>query len=569
MEENTHPADTSDSLNYGNGSECNEQHISLTTTERHQLGMESSPAEHDVESPDPNINGESDTTTKTLEAEKAVNSHVPGCETESHSCLSFTENDAAREIQSSVKESGPSSTENDALVNKADSVQSSGSNETPVTILTSPAKQQSPAELQKLSLSPVRLQSKPEKEATAESQQIPATNTQSVLQSSSISTDSKHFSVLSHREDSQSEKTFKSFECKMPRNSQTPSQVHKSTRVESQTEIKEETSWDSMTHAHEKTNCLQYSPRSQIYPEKPVSTENQSLTGYLDGVISSIQSLTGNQPETEKDNVQISRAELTLMVQQTLAAQTMCNYLQDLVQENKTLSQQNEVLKEAAVQKRYGRGVGGQRDVTLQSLPAYKQGAEAQVFRFDRYSQPPGSLPPTLDSSHPSGPQPSSQLNPNKGLRSPGQEDAVSLLQEDGDSVNSVSLQLPSQLSLDGDPSLSSNRDKEISAAGNILPLQLSAPGNAAAGASLSVQDPNIPYDILANARYYSVGPQQHQESMIGSAGVSQEQYNRLSEELERVKLFVHKICKEGGLHPNDCNVSIGVTTQYQYCCNV
>ena len=564
MEENTHPADTSDSLN--RGSECSEQHISLTTTERHQLGMESSPVEHDVESPDPNINGESDSTTKALEAEKAVDSHVPGCETESHSCLSFTENDAAREIQSSVKESRPSSAENDALVNKADSVQSSGSNETPVTIHTSPAKQQSPAELQKLPLSSVRLQSKPEEEATAESQQIPATNRQSVLQSSSISTDPKHFSALNHREDGQSEKTFQSFECKMPRNSQTPSQAPKSTRVESQTEIKGETSLDSMTHAHEKTNCLQYSPRSQIYPEKPMSTENQSLTGYLDGVISSIQSLTGNQPETEKDNVQISRAELTLMVQQTLAAQTMCNYLQDLVQENKTLSQQNEVLKEAAVQRRYGRAVGGQRDVTLQSLPAYKQGAEAQVFCFDRCSLPPGSLPPTLDSSHP---QPSSQLNPNKGLRSPGQEAAVSLLQEDGDSANSVSLQLPSQLSLDGDPSLSSNRDKEVSAAGNILPLQLSAPENAAASASLFDQGPNIPYEILENADYRSVELQQDQESMIGSAGMSLEQYKLLCEELEKVKLFVHKICKEGGLHPNNYNVSIGVTTQHQYCCNV
>ena len=186
------------------------------------------------------------------------------------------------------------------------------------------------------------------------------------------------------------------------------------------------------------------------------------------------------------------------------------------------------------------------------------------MFRFDRCSLPPGSLPPTLDSSHP---QPSSQLNPSKGLHSPGQEAAVSLLQEDGDSVNSVSLQLPSQLSLDGDPSLSSNRDKEVSAAGSVLPLQLSAPENAAAGAF--VQDPNIPYDILESARYRSVGLQQHQESMIGSAGVSQEKHKLLSEELEKIKLFVHKICKEGGLHPNNYNVSIGVTTQNQYCCNV
>ena len=530
---------------------------SSTMTEKHPSGMENISAEHDFENPD--FNGESDSLNKEYEVEKDNVVLVAGIA--SHVHQSLTENDVTREIQPALKENAPPSAEHDAPVNQTDSLQLQS-----VTMHISTVKQQSPDEVLKLSLSSVGLQSEQEREATADSLQTPSAKSQSVLQDN-ILTDSQYLSTSSQefsREDHQFKADpFQSCECEMPGNPQPPLKVHESSSVESQRKLKEESSGDSRTFMHtkpNKTDSLQNSDENQTYPENLTATENQSLTGYLDDVISSIQTLAWNQSEAVKDNVQISRAELTFMVQQTLVAQTMCIHLQELVQKNMMLNQQNEVLKETVAERRQWQGDGSKGDLQPQSLLVYSQGPEAQVFRFDGCPLPPVALPPTLDqTSSSSDSHASSEPDRNKGPRSPrpGREDMASLLQADGEAV-SGSLQRPSDLGFDGDSSLGSKHDKEASAAANMLPFQLSATGNDEAGASVSAQGPNIPNEVLfEGAQLYSTGPQQNEEATGGSAGVSQDQYTRVSDELEKTKVFVNKICKEGGLHPNDYNVSI------------
>lgn len=578
MEENTESTDAVESCGPSTGGDvksipsCSskDSQVSLAMTEKPQLGMEISPEEHEFESPDTGVKEKSDTLKKALEAEKDVDSLVAGNESESLNPQSLTDKDTEREIQPALKESASSSAENDELVNQADSLQSSASKDISVTCQASAAKHQSLDELQKLSLSSVGLQSESEKKTTVESLQNPNMNSQSVLQSSNVSTDSQYFSTSGcDFSDHHSANKFRSFECEMPSKSQAASKLHQSTDTASHPEDKGETSEDSMVYANakpDKTDSQQDLGKNQMFPENRVSRESQSLTGYLDDVITSIQTLTLNQPETEKDNVQISRAELTLMVQHTLAAQTMCNYLQDLVRENKMLSQQNRALKEAVVQENKMlnqqyvalKGAAVQGDQRPQNLYTYKQSTEAQVFRFDGCSLPPHPLPDTEDRCSTSpGSHPSSQLDLNKGRGDPGREDAVSLPQTDGD-AGSTSLQLTSLLSFDGDPSLRSSRDKDASTAGNIFLLQPSPAGTTDAGASVSAQGPhhlNIPDNSILYASN-SIWSQQQKERMGVSARVPLEQHKQLCDELEKAKRFAYRISKEGGLHPNNCNVS-------------
>ena len=271
------------------------------------------------------------------------------------------------------------------------------------------------------------------------------------------------------------------------------------------------------------------------------NSELGSGTGYLDSVISSIQS--GNQRCGQREFVQISRAELTSMVEQTLTAQTMCNYMHDLVQKNKALNKQNELLKDTIVQSKCRQYIveeGGPLH-SMQDIP--NQDTEAGVFRF------PASCPaiPAQTFRYVTG----SKHNACKIQQ--GGDEMTSLPQADGDWSSSI--QLPANLSLDGDSSLTSKGSKGASAAGTV-PLS-SGPGNTGnAAASVIPSNYNIPSEgLLEGAQYYSVGPQQHLESGVACVGVPQTQFACLTDELERTKRFCQKIASEAGIQPDALKV--------------
>ncbi|KAL8592682.1 hypothetical protein ACOMHN_037622 [Nucella lapillus] len=267
------------------------------------------------------------------------------------------------------------------------------------------------------------------------------------------------------------------------------------------------------------------------------STKNVEVktgTGYLDGVISSIQSLPCNQlrADTDRDTVNISRAELTLMVEQTLVAQTMSNCMQDLVQKNKVLNQQNDVLKDTIVQARNWER-GDKEKHHPKSLPTVSQGTGAEVFRF------PGSLPALSVQSGSPRPPPNTDHTE--------QNDAEGL-QTDGE-LRSASLQLSSQIFWDGDSA------PDIFAAGQ-SPHVLHGLNAAASAASVPAQGglpPNIPNSsLLDEACTYSMGPQQGEESGVGCVGVSQKLHMRVVEQLEQMKRFAQNISQQAGIHPDN-----------------
>ncbi|KAK7111599.1 hypothetical protein V1264_011206 [Littorina saxatilis] len=273
--------------------------------------------------------------------------------------------------------------------------------------------------------------------------------------------------------------------------------------------------------------------------------EGQISTGYLDRVISDMQSMSGSQCEAAGGSVQISRAELALMVAQTLKAQTMSTYMQDLVQTNCVLNTQNEVMKETIVQMRNSQTAGEKDYTSLPPLPT-----EAEVFRFDKYSLPPASLPVVLDRpASTSGFCPFSKLDQASASQNTDQEHPMSMVLTDGDSIT-VFPQLADCISYDGDPSLRSKGNRGASAAGSS--------GNAGASASNFAPSPglqtyNMPnLALFDNARCYSLGPQQQVEILGGSAGVPLEQHQLATDELEKMKMFLHKITTEGGVHPNN-----------------
>ncbi|XP_076459692.1 uncharacterized protein LOC143292898 isoform X2 [Babylonia areolata] len=280
--------------------------------------------------------------------------------------------------------------------------------------------------------------------------------------------------------------------------------------------------------------------KGQTFDEQPTASEARTGSGFLSDVILSSQSPICTQTDTDKDTVKISRAELTLMVEQNLAARTMYNYVQNLQQENNTLNRQNEELKDTIVQRRKLEGKDEEREKST-SLPVVSQGTEAQVFCFS------SSLPPPIHVQSPSSPSPllSQQTSRQKSGHTE-QTDTGSLVQADGDLTSSV--QLSSQIYLDGDNSL----NREASAAGKTPPY---ASNNAASGASAFDQAApqlNIPHDtLLAGAHSYSSGPQQHEENVAGSAVVSHRQFQLQTDQLEKIMLFMKKVSQDGGIDPN------------------
>ncbi|KAK7507382.1 hypothetical protein BaRGS_00001317 [Batillaria attramentaria] len=257
-------------------------------------------------------------------------------------------------------------------------------------------------------------------------------------------------------------------------------------------------------------------------PAQPA--DGQHLTDYLQHVISCLQSASESQSGVQKDHMMISRGELTLLVHQTLATQTMWNYMQQLVQENKTLKQKNQVLMGLVMQAKQPCNGAGKE---ARKIPTQGQLTEGQVFRFDKCPLLPASSPPSLCLGHEDG----------------GADNSI--VEMDGDSL---SLQLPSQIGSDGDPPSSSPSGVGgKGASGNVPNIVDTAHGLV--GAS---RMPNIPTaDVFEGAQYYSCGLQPQDGAAMASVAVSKEQYDLAVEELEKTKRYIKKLLKDGGISPD------------------
>lgn len=243
--------------------------------------------------------------------------------------------------------------------------------------------------------------------------------------------------------------------------------------------------------------------------------------GYLQHVITCLQSASGNHSYGQKDHVMISRGDLDLLVKQTLRVQTVFNHTWSLMQQNKQLQREKQALVEYAK--------------VLEAQRWQLKNTDRQVFCFEKCSLP----------------QPRLFCSAHRGQEDDSKSSITSLVTEDGESM---SIQLASELGLDGDHAcdvLSMAGGKEAS--GNIPHVVSSNQGATETGASPPAPfRPNIPAcDLMEAAHCYSVGPQLPPRETVSGSLVSQEQYDQAIAELEKMKRYVYKLLKDGGLCPN------------------
>lgn len=270
----------------------------------------------------------------------------------------------------------------------------------------------------------------------------------------------------------------------------------------------------------------------------------------LKNVSSACQPSDSHFAHNSQDVVHVVRAELIHMVEQTLAAQSLISYAQELASMNLMLSQENNVMKESieecgmwnAVLERWNK---------FCSLPTNTANIEGHIFRFP--SSASSSMPAQLDQSVSSSGYSSSHHGHPKG------QQGTSLASNPAHDGDSLSLQFSSHLSLDADhpDNRQDGREASSTVAG---PLTISGHQQYSGASGTGIMVANIPTaDLLDEAAYYSDFNRETEENLIGTAGQPclNEQFTLASDELDKMKLFLNKICKEGGISPNSVTVSI------------
>ncbi|XP_025109471.1 uncharacterized protein LOC112573363 isoform X2 [Pomacea canaliculata] len=261
---------------------------------------------------------------------------------------------------------------------------------------------------------------------------------------------------------------------------------------------------------------------SELEPGRKVSVpsdkdcdSNKSMphTHFLESLISS---LNINKSSTEEEVIKLPRSQLAMIVRQTLYMQTLYNFMQGLVQE-KWPKQRNFMFKEEMNE--------AKNPLLMQIQDTV---SERQIFRFDN---------PLTDLSDQS--KPIIIQNADVSHNTADSSYKVGTFETDGESTTSMSLQLPSQLNLDGDHPESENP------LGKGENNKVTLSGNTEIATSPEQQF-NIPdLDLIEGSQecfqHSSNGPRDY----VDNVGISFEEFELMQDELCKSKRYMHVLLHE------------------------